>query len=279
MRGVELQHQRGADAELAERVGQRRQPGHLGDLRRGARPGDAGVEARVELHGVGGAVPDDGQRALDRQARLVRQDRHRHACPQPRQLAGIAGRDRLLDVLQVVGGEAVEQPLREPRRPGAVGVDPQPRPVADRLADGAHARLVHLGREADLEVQRAEPLGDPRPRVLRHRAPARRARGRRGSRSASARRRPTAGAAAGPKMRPVRSQSAVSMPDSAHDTPCVPRCAMPVSAYRRRRIEVVVERVGADHQRRHRLDHRASSPRRCRPTPPAPRRCRSGPRR
>ena len=153
-----------------------------------------------------------------------------HARPQTRQLLGIAGRDRLLDVLQVVGGEAVEQPLREARRPGAVGIDPQPRPVADRLADGAHARLVQLGREPDLEVQRPEALGHARQR----RPPPSRS-GSSGTRSAwnpeRVRQAPPHSRCSGwPKMRPVRSQSAVSMPDSAHDTPCVPRCAMPVSA-------------------------------------------------
>ncbi len=256
-------------------------PGHLGDLRRraGAR--------RCRRRSAGRAAPRrprrariDGQRPLDREARLVRQDRHRHAGAQARQL----GRDRRAGsaARRTRGRTSASRSssrFASARRPGAVRVDAQARPVADGLAHRSHARLVLLRREPDLEVERAEarppPAGGRPPPSAR----ARRARGRRGSRSASARRRPRAGAAAARRARPCRSQSAVSMPDSAHEMPCVPRCAIPVSAYSRRRIEVVVERVGADHERRHRLDQRASSPRRCRPTPRAPRRSRSGRRR
>ena len=105
----------------------------------------------------------------------MRQDRHRHARPQTRQLGRVAG-----------AGSAAR---RTPGRSGARRVSSRsasagdqaalasmrmrgPSPTASRTARTRASST--LGREADLEVQRAEAALDPRgQRVLGHLAPAR----------------------------------------------------------------------------------------------------------
>ena len=144
VRGVQLEHQRRPDPGLAERVRHDRQPRRLGDLRGRPRAGDARVEARIELQGVGASAADHGERPLEREARLVRQDRHRGARAQPRHLGRIACRQRLLGVLDAVAAEALQHAQRERRRPRRVGVDADARAVSDRGAHGAHARLVDV---------------------------------------------------------------------------------------------------------------------------------------
>src|SRR5207302_291709 len=87
-----------AVSALAEGVRDDGEAGRLGGQRGRARAGEAVVEARVELQRVGRTVREHGQAALDRQGRLVGQDRHGEQLAQRRQLPGVGGRDRLLDV-------------------------------------------------------------------------------------------------------------------------------------------------------------------------------------
>ena len=184
------------------------------------------------------------------------QDRHRHARAQPRELGRVAGRDRLLGVLEVVGRQAVEEPLREPRRPGAVASirSRGPSPTASRTARTRASSSAGAKPTLRYSVRNPRrPAPGPRPPS----PPARRERGRRGSRSASARRLPTAGAAAGetPARRGPRARC-------RSRTAPTTRSGCRGARGRSRRTgaaadEVVVERVGTDHERRHRLDQHA----------------------
>ena len=67
------------------------------------------------------------------------------------------GRDRLLDQLDPERLELVEDPLRPPRGPGGVGVDPDPRLRAERLAHRPHLADVVAGPELQLEGAEARP--------------------------------------------------------------------------------------------------------------------------
>ena len=82
--------------------------------------------------------------------------------------AGIAGRQGLLGVLDAEVAEALQHAQRERGRPGRIRVDADARAVSHRGAHGAHARLVDVRREADLEVHRPEAALDPGQRVLGH---------------------------------------------------------------------------------------------------------------
>ena len=127
--------------------------------------------------------------------------------------------------------------------------------VADRLADGAHAGLVHLGREPDLEVQRPEPLGHPGEGVLDH--PLRLV-GHQVGVEAGAR---PPGAAPQPVQR-LPEDATRQIPQRGVDARQRPRhtlCAQVRHAglgVQPAPDQVVVERIGPDYQRRHRLDHR-----------------------
>jgi hypothetical protein len=65
----------------------------------------------------------------------VGEGRHVHHPPQSGHLVEVARGRRLLDVLEPVSGELLDDRSRRGRAPGLVGVDADPRVLADGLAD------------------------------------------------------------------------------------------------------------------------------------------------
>ncbi len=137
--------------------------GHVGDL---LGLGDAAGGAGIGLHDVDRAALDQPAKAEPGELGLAAGDRHGE---NPLDLA-IAGkvfrRHRLLEPGDV---EILDPPAEPDRRGGVVGVigiDHDADAVADRAAHRPAQRHVLLDAEAQLQLDRPEPLGDALVRLV-----------------------------------------------------------------------------------------------------------------